>query len=412
MAKQKKNVLTEDELFAEIAAETDGTILAEMDQARFYFDTGSLAVNYICSGKYIGGGIPGDKITEIYGPSSSGKTYLASNTLFGCQQIDGWAIILDCENATNAEFMARTSHLNLTRVLRYTPISLERAFLKIHNTVRTIREREKALERERKPILVVYDSISVSPCERELKESNLPEDYKASDWKKIVGRQEQPGERAKVCSKEFRKIMPLLEKEGVTLLIINQTREKIGVLYGNPETTAGGGNALPFYASCRLRTASRRKIENKELKTFAGVNMHVKNVKNRTFKPFVETEGVKLFFDTGINPLSGLLTMLIQSERIVPKSPGNYTVAEKYLLDPTQPYNFKASKELNEVPMQVLCDCPALVDAKDSEEVRKYMSVSQDAIDNSNSEAFSEKAVAFDADGNPTEYDDETAELD
>lgn len=400
MAK-KKSELTEEDLFVQIAEETGGDILSALDSVKYFIDTGSLAINYVCSGRFIKGGIPAGKITEIYGPSSSGKSLVASNILFGCQKINGWPIILDCENATNGEFMQKTSHLNLNRVLRYTPKTLEEAFLRIHTTVRKIRE-IKGLE---VPIVVVYDSISVSPCDREFKETKLPQDYKPSDWKKIVGRQEQPGERAKVCSRELRKLQPMLEELNVTVMIINQTREKIGVLYGNPETTAGGGNALPFYASCRLRSATRKKIENKRLDTFAGVNMHMKNVKNRTFKPFVETEGVQLFFDTGINPVSGLLSCLLESERVVGKA-GNYVVLPNYLPDGRDEYKFKASKERNDVPVQVLLDCPKLIDAASTQEVADYLSAFSDAINNSASSDFEEKTVAFDADGNPLDRDD------
>lgn len=405
MAK-KKTDLTEEDLFAQIAKETGGDILSKLDSVKYFVDTGNFAINYICSGRFAKGGIPAGKITEIYGPSSSGKSLVASNVLYGCQKIGGWPIILDCENATNGEFMQKTSHLNLDRVLRYTPKTLEEAFLRIHTTVRKIRE----IKGPDVPIVVVYDSISVSPCEREFKETNLPQDYKPSDWKKIVGRQEQPGERAKVCNRELRKLQPMLEANNVTVMIINQTREKIGVLYGNPETTAGGGNALPFYASCRIRSATRKKIENKRLDTFAGVNMHMKNVKNRTFKPFVESEGVQLFFDTGINPVSGLLSCLLESERIV-GSKGNFKVNRTFLPEGSADYSFKSSKERNDVPVQVLLDCPKLIDLTTTEEVNDYLHSFMDAINNSNSDDFLEKSVAFDADGNPLDQDDpETTE--
>lgn len=406
MAKKKTNDSSVDDLFSQIAEATGGEILSKIESARYFVDTGSLATNYICSGKFMKGGIPAGKITEIYGPSSSGKSLLASNILYGCQKLGGVPIILDCENATNAEFMAKTSHLNLNRVLRYTPKTLEEAFLRIHTTVRKIRE----VMGPDVPIVVIYDSISVSPCEREFKETNLPQDYKPSDWKKIVGRNEQPGERAKVCSRELRKLQPMLEEQNVTVMIINQTREKIGVLYGNPETTAGGGNALPFYASCRLRTATKKKIENKRLDTFAGVNMAIKNVKNRSFKPFVQSEGVQLFFDTGVNPISGILSCLIEAERITGKN-GNYTVMPEFLPEGKTEYKFKASKEVNAVPMQALLDCPKLIDGDSTEDVQAYLQSFGEAIANSDSADFQEKAVAFDSDGNPLDQDDpETAE--
>lgn len=406
MAKKKDAGKTEEDLFAQIAADTGGDVLSDREAITYFIDTGNLATNYVISGRFINGGFPGQKIIEMYGPSSSGKSLIAANALYGCQKLGGWPIILDCENATNSEFMERVSHLNLGRVLRYTPTTLEDAFLTIYDTVKKIR----AVKDMDVPIVIIYDSISVSPCARELKETELPKDYKPSDWKKIVGRQEQPGERAKICSKELRKMGSMLEKFNVTLIVINQTREKIGVLYGNPETTGGGGNALPFYASIRLRTSTKKKIENKRLGTFAGVNMHIKNVKNRAFSPFRETEGVQLFFDTGINPISGILTALLQAERIQGKG-GNYFVMPQYLPEGKTEYKFKASKERNDVPVQLLLDCPTLIDATTSEEVKEYLSTFGAAIAASASDDFLEKGLAFDADGNPLESDAETDEL-
>lgn len=245
MAKKK---FTEEELYMEIASKSEGQILSQLDNCKFFIDTGCLAANYVCSGMFAQGGIPGNRITEIYGPSASGKSLIANNVLYGCQKMGGWAVILDCENATNAEWMAKASHINPNLVLRYTPFTLEDAFLKIHNVVRLIRSREADLKRDRKPIVIVYDSISVSPCRREFRETELPEEYNPTMWKKIVGAQEQPGERAKIIGKELRKLLKILEKDDVTLVVINQTREKIGVLYGcfdyNSRVTMADGSSM------------------------------------------------------------------------------------------------------------------------------------------------------------------------
>jgi RecA/RadA recombinase len=400
MAKRKKLIDDDDALFLEMAEELDADILSELDSVKYFFDTGSLAFNYVCSGRFINGGIPGDKITEIYGPSSSGKSLIANNVLYGCQKLGGWPILIDCENSSNKEFMERASHLNPKRVIRKTPWTLEKAFRVMHNSCRKIRAREEELKRERKPILFVYDSITVSPCERELKETNLPEDYKPSDWKKVVGRHEQPGERAKVCSSELRKLTSMLEEYGATLVVINQTRSKIGVMYGNPETTGGGGNALPFYASCRLRTQQKKKIENKKLEMYSGVNMSVRNVKNKTFRPFAEADEIKLFFKTGVDPTSGLLKCLIQDERVAMKSAGNYYVMPEFLPEGMDEYTFKASKSENRMPLEVILHCPALIDAASREEVETYLATFGDAMNDALSGDFEEKEV-FDEDGNP-----------
>ena len=404
MAKRKKKPTDEDTLFLEMADELDADILSELDSVKYFFDTGSLAFNYICSGRFINGGIPGDKITEIYGPSSSGKSLIANNVLYGCQKLGGWPMLLDCENSSNKEFMERASHLNPKRVMRKTPWTLERAFRVMHNTCRKIRKMEEEHRRERKPILFVYDSITVSPCERELRETDLPEDYKPSDWKKIVGAKSQPGERAKVCSSEFRKLTSMLEEYGATLLVVNQTRSKIGVMFGSPETVGGGGNALPFYASCRLRTQQKKKIENKKLEMYSGVNMAVRNVKNKTFRPFAEAEEIKLFFKTGVDPTSGLLKCLLQDERVAMKSAGNYYVLPDFLPEGMEEYKFKASKSENRMPLEVIMECPTLIDAADRKEVEDYLATFGDAMNDALSSDFEEKQV-FDEDGNPVAMD-------
>jgi recombination protein RecA len=396
----KKKVSEERDLFAEIASETGGDILGDLESIKYFIDTGNLAINYTCCGKFIGGGLPGGRITEIYGPSSSGKSLIASNVLFGAQKLGGWPVLLDCENASNAEFMEKTSHLNLRKVIRQTPKTLEQVFLKIYNVARKIRAKEKQMGSPRTPIVFVYDSITVSPCERELREAGLPDDYKKTDWKTIVGNKEQPGERAKVCSKEFRKLNSMLEKEDISVVVLNQTRSKIGIMFGNPETTGGGGNALEFYASLRLRTQGKKKIEDKRLNTFAGVNMQIRNVKNRTFRPFVSADDIKLYFKTGIDPLSGLLQCLIEDERIVLVSSGNYKVANTYLPEGKEEYKFRATKGAGTVPEQVLVDCPKLVDAEAGQQVTEYLDAFRLAMASSQSEDLQEKEAAYDADGN------------
>jgi recombination protein RecA len=398
-----------DAMFAELAKETGGDVLEDLDQVKSYIDTGNLAINYSCSGKFIPGGIPEGRIIEAYGPEASGKSLIGSNTLYGIQRKEGWAVLIDCENASNGEFMQKVSHLNLKRVIRYAPPSLERAFRQIHVTTTAIREHEKKTKMERKPILFVFDSLTVPPCERELKENNLPLDYSITDWKKIVGRQEQPGERAKVISAEMRKLQAMVVKQDVTVYVINQTRDKIGVMYGNPETTPGG-NAMKFYASLRLRTASKKKIEHGKLEKFSGINMEVKNVKNRMFRPFVKAEDVKLYFEEGIDPISGVLGSLIEGERVRMKSGGNYEVVEAYLPEGKSEYKFKASKAENRVAVQVLLDCPKLVDASSSEEVQTYLDCWGGGLAATMSGEYTEKALAFDTDGNDIASEEETEE--
>jgi recombination protein RecA len=404
MAKKKAAAasgLDIDAEYASIAEETGGDILDDIADVKFFIDTGNLAINYSCSGRYIKGGIPGNKITEVFGPEASGKSLIASNCLFGVQQFDGWAIILDCENATNGQFMEKISHLNLKRVLRYAPSSLERAFRQIHTTTKSIRDRETKLGLERKPILFVFDSLTVPPCERELRENDLPMDYSPAEWKTIVGRQEQPGERARIISAEMRKLQAMVVQQDVTVYLVNQTRDKIGVMYGSPETTPGG-NAVKFYSSLRMRTQAKKKIEHKSLEeNFSGVNMQIKNVKNRSCRPFIVADDIKLYFEEGVDPLSGLLKCLISDQRITGK--GNYSVAQAYLPEGRAEYKFRAKKSENRISSQVLLDCPKLIDAESEAEVQEYLDRWGSGMLATESGDYAEKIVQFDADGNPFE---------
>jgi recombination protein RecA len=380
MARKKISVSNDslDDLFKEIAEETGGDVLDKIDSVNYFVDTGSLALNYICSGKFIDGGIPGGKLTEIYGPSSSAKSLFGNNILYGCQKMGGIPVLLDCENSANKEFIKKASHCDLNRVLRYTPQSLEEVFSKMYSLIEKIRKKDPD-----RPIVIVYDSIGVSPSARELREVDLPEGYDKATYKRIVGGNEQPGERAKICSRELRKLNSVMEKTGATVIILNQTREKIGIMFGNPETTAGGGNALPFYASCRIRPQTQKKIEKKitaKKSKILGVNIKLKNVKNKTHRPFVESEGIQLLFEKGINPLSGLLSCLMEDDRLEAKGAGNFIIKEKYLGEDKEDNKFKASLDRNEMPLEILLNHPALINAESREQVENYFAPYMEAI--------------------------------
>ena len=242
MGKKRASATSDEDLFQLLAKETGGEVLDDIDNIKFYVDTGNLALNYNCCGKFIGGGYPSGRIVEIYGPSSSSKSLLGANALFSTQRRNGIPAIIDAENAVNKDFLQVASHCDLTKVLRYAPPSLEECFHKINVLIQSVKsqaeklqekgEEEKAEELLNKPITIVYDSITVSPCKRELREVDLPDNFTEADYKKIVRSKEQPGERAKICSKELRKLGPLLEGSNVTVIVLNQTRSKVGVLFG------------------------------------------------------------------------------------------------------------------------------------------------------------------------------------
>ncbi|HUW48766.1 MAG TPA: hypothetical protein VMW36_08500, partial [Patescibacteria group bacterium] len=133
---------------------------------------------------------------------------------------------------------------------------------------------------------------------------------------------------------------------------------------------------------------------------YSGVNMAVRNVKNKTFRPFAEAEEIKLFFKTGVDPTSGLLKCLLQDERVAMKSAGNYYVLPEYVGSGKEEYVFKASKSENRMPIEVILENPSLIDAASREEVEEYLGTFGDAMKDAMSDDFEEKQV-FDEDGNP-----------
>lgn len=359
MAKKKDG--GQADLFADLAADIGGEVLGQTDAVKEWIDTGNLSLNYLCSGKFVGGGIPSGKIVEVFGPSSSCKTLFATNILKGCQKMGGYALFLDAENSLSKEFAQKASHLETSKVLVLKASSLEKAFAKMVAAIKKIREKFGP----DKPIVIVYDSIAASPSEREFAETEM-------DEAQLEKAKDMPGERAKTCSKELRKLTPLLDEHNCTVLFINQVRMKIGVMFGNPETTAGGGKALEYYTSLRLRTKAEKRFTDK-LDNVIGMGVSITNVKNKCFKPFIHARNMQLFFDKGINPFGGLLELLVQSERIVAAGGGSYKVNEPWAGG--QEIKFKSALERNDVPADVLLKCPALVDATDAAQVQEYIDI-------------------------------------
>ncbi len=381
----------DNDIFTQLAKSSGGDTLANMPPVKYYIDSGNLAVNCICSGNFISGGYPGGRIIEIVGPSMGGKSLWGCNFVRGVQQLNGIPIYLDAENAMNAQFAEKASHLDPHKIVRYGPKDniecLEKAFLKVHNVIRKVREThgmDKALG-------FVYDSLSVSPSARELRETEISEDFTEAEWKRKVGGKEQPGERARIINKELRKLESTLEKTDTTMYIIQQLRKNIGVVYGKTEVSAVANDAMEYYCCCRLRVSAHKKIENK-LGKIIGVNLKIKNIKNRITAPFVEAEGIQLYYEKGVNPLSGLIVLLERMERIVAVGKGSYAVKEPWAGGNS--VTFKASKTANLIDEEILYKCPALIDAKDEQQIRDYLAPFRDAIQQTLSEDNVEKDVS------------------
>lgn len=380
MAKKSK---TDNDILAEIAEMTGGETLREAGQVPYYIDSGNLSLNFQMSGRFIGGGFPGGRIIEALGPEASGKSLLGYCFLGSVQRMDGIAIHLDCERSAGADFAERCGHVDPDRSLTYYPITLEQVEKKVYSVVSAIRKRFPD-----KPIGIVWDSIGVNPTDREWGETELPENPTKEQIKEAGGN-ERPGERAKVANSVLRKLNPFLSENNATIYVINQVRKKIGVLFGDPETTSGGGEALKFYASIRLRCGAPKQFQDKKTKFPLGVNMSVKNKKNRHFTPGLKMENIPLFFDNGIHPTGGLLDALIMSGRIEAAAKGSYTVLPEWQSDDGGEPTFKSSKAAPLSP-EVLYRFPKLVDAKSAQEVKDYLNEWIKAIAMSASENLEE----------------------
>jgi recombination protein RecA len=165
--------------------------------------------------------------------------------------------------------------------------------------------------------VIAYDSIAVSPSKAEFEAENYD------------GNNMQGAVRAKSTGACLRKINPLLRKHKVGLVVINQIRNKVGVLYGNPETQAAGGKSLEYYLGVNMKTISNKtsdliKDENKQI---IGIQGKLRNTKNKVSIPFRETT-FKLMYDEGLDPYEGLLDFLVV-DGIVQQSGGWFTFGEK-----------------------------------------------------------------------------------
>lgn len=372
----------------DILSQTGGELLRNAGQVPYYVNTGNLAINYACSGKFINGGFPGGRIIEAFGPEASGKSLLGYCFLGAIQKQGGIAVLLDCERSSGSEFAERCGHVDPDKLLVFDPITLQQVEKKIIAVVNAIRAKFPT-----KPIGIVWDSIGVNPTDREWSEVELPENATKAQIDAVGS--ERPGERAKFANKILRSLNPFLNDKDATLYVINQVRKKIGVIYGSDETTSGGGEALKFYASLRFRTGAPKAFQDKNTKLSLGVNMNIVNKKNRHNTPGIKIENVPLFFDSGINPLGGLLDALLMAKRVEPVGVGKYKI-----LDPwnggDEEATFRQAKT-NPFDQEVLIKYPSLIEASSSEEVLEYLKEWAEAIDLTNSEGIEQVSTNEDA---------------
>ncbi len=260
--------------------------------------TGSLLLDYEALAV---GGIPRGRVTEIYGAESSGKTTLSLHCIASTQASGGVAAFIDAEHALDVTY-AQKLGVNIDDLLVSQPDSGEQA-LDIAETL----VRSNAVD------IVVIDSVAALVPRAEI-EGDMGDAHM--------------GLQARLMSQALRKLSGAISKTKTTAVFINQTRQKIGVVYGNPETTTGG-NALKFYASVRLQIRNAGPIKDGD--KIVGNRTRVKVVKNKLAPPFKEVE-FDIMFGEGISRYGELLDVASQTDKnIIEKSGAWYTYNKQRL---------------------------------------------------------------------------------
>ena len=288
----------------------DGSIMKLGDAYKINVETspsGTLSLDLA-----LGGGYPRGRIIEIYGPESSGKTTLALHAVAEIQKAGGTAAFIDAEHALDPQYAGRLG-VNINDLLVSQPDNGEQALEIVETLVRS-----NAVD------VIVLDSVAALVPQAEI-DGDMGDSL--------------PGLQARLMSQALRKLTGIINKSKATVIFINQIRMKIGVMFGNPETTTGG-NALKFYASQRLDI--RRIGQIKQGDDVIGNRVRVKIVKNKIAPPFRQAE-FDIMYNEGISTTGDVLDLAVMHD-IIQKSGAFYKyndetigqgreAAKKYLKD-------------------------------------------------------------------------------